>query len=77
MMHKLVRVFRGKRETIMVDDLTKVSNHRAKMRQSQRKGIKGQRVEYEILPADDEEKFKKPPHKRHLHNRQKHPRVPR
>lgn len=67
MLYNLIKKWRGKETVVMTDELPKVNDHKKKISSSQRKGIKGQRVEYIILPAEkDQEKFKQPPHNIHL-----------
>lgn len=46
----------------MTDSLPKVRDHMKKLRDSQRKGINGEKVDYKIVPADTTEKFKEKPH---------------
>lgn len=63
MLYHLVQKRRGKEIIVMTGELSKVNDHMKKLRDSQRKGIKGQKVTYFIREAEEEaEKFKKKPY---------------
>ncbi len=62
MLYNLIQIRRGKSKVVMTDSLTKVRSRMKTLRQSQRTGIKGERVKYETKPADEStEKFKEKP----------------
>ena len=64
MLYNLIKRWRGKEAVVMTDQLPKVNDYKKKISSSQRKGVKGQRVEYFIVPAEegDNEKYKMPSH---------------
>lgn len=68
MLYNVIKKFRGKEEVVFTDQLAKAQNYKKRLSASQRKGVKNQRVEYTVVPADegDNEKYKKAPHKIHL-----------
>jgi hypothetical protein len=63
MLYNLIKKWRGKEEVMMTDELTKVNDRMKTLKKSSRKGVKGQRVEFFIQEAaEDDEKFRKEPH---------------
>lgn len=68
MLYNLIKKHRGRETVVMTDERSKVNNYKKKMEASQRKGVKGQRVEYSVVPAGDGvvEKYKMPPHNLNL-----------
>lgn len=54
MLYDLIQKKRGKETIIMTDELSKVNDRVKTLRRSQRKGIKGQRIEYSISPSNGE-----------------------
>ena len=62
MLYDLIQTRNGKQTIVMTGELSKVNNRMKTLRKSQRKGIKGQRVEYSINPTTITEKFKQAPH---------------
>ena len=74
-LYNLIKKYRGKSMAVMTDQLAKVRSYKQQIASSQRKGVKGQRIEYEIAPADVEEykKYKKPPSKMHLSGQPRRP----
>lgn len=77
MLHDLIRKFKGKETVMMTDELPRVKKHKKKLCDSQRHGIVGVRVEYEIRPTNSNEKYKKTPSKMDLSGDRQIPRVPR
>lgn len=61
MLFDLIQKRRGKETVYMTGDLTKVRDRMKTLRSSQRKGIKGDRVTYEIRPSEEKGKYLKPP----------------
>jgi hypothetical protein len=59
MMYALQKTYKGKTEIIMVDTYAKVNSRKRVLEQSQRKGIKGNRVDYLVVEADEEADKKK------------------
>ena len=57
MLYDLVRTFRGKEEVFMTDSLAKCKSRKTALLKSQRKGIKGSRVAYEIVLSKETSKF--------------------
>jgi hypothetical protein len=79
MLYNLVKKFRGKESVVMTDQFKLVNDKKAHLLQSQRKGIRGNRVEYFVRPADPEQE-KEPfvPHDMYLGGANRvHPRVPK
>lgn len=78
-LYHLIKRFRGKETIAMTDQLRKVNNYKKRMEDSQRKGVKGQRVEYKIVKAeeDENEKFKMKPHNLNLSGQPRRPGPPR
>lgn len=59
----LIQYRRGKESVVMTDSLPRVQARRKQLLDSQRGGIRRQRVNYEVRPApDDAEKFYQQPH---------------
>jgi transposase-like protein len=78
-LYHLIKKHRGKEEVVMTDQFKLVNDRKRQLLSSQRKGVKGQRVEYIVLEAKEGEE-KKPwvPHDIYLSGRhRKHPRVPK
>jgi hypothetical protein len=61
MLYELVRKLKGKELVMMVDTKAKVEAQRRKFTTSQRRGIKGNRVEYAVRESEQKETFKRPP----------------
>jgi hypothetical protein len=61
MLYDLIQKRRGKESVVMTDVYTKVNSRMATLRKSQRKGVRGERVEYAVRPTTTNEKYKKPP----------------
>jgi len=60
MLYNLIKTYRGKDEIVMTDSLPKINNRLKTLRQSQKNGVKNQKVTYTVSPAsEDEDKFKK------------------
>lgn len=76
MLYNLIQTRRGKQTIVMTDSLPKVNNRMNTLRTSHRKGIKGDKVNYSVAPADEaDDKFKKKPHNLRLSgNSQRGPR---
>lgn len=62
MLYNLIQSRKGKQTIVMTDNLTKVNNRLKTLRNSQRKGIKGEKVIYTIAPTDNNVKFRQKPH---------------
>ena len=64
MLYELIEIRKGKQNLVMRDSLSKVKNRLNTLRKSHGKGIKNQRVDYKIVPCDnnDNEKFWRKPH---------------
>ena len=79
MLYHLVKKYRGTETVVMTDQLTKINNRKKQLSASQRKGVRGQKVEYSIRPAEEEsEKKEWVPHDMYLGGAtRKHPRVPK
>ncbi len=60
MLYNLIQKRRGKETVMMTDSLTKVNARRKMLLASQRKGIKGEKAIYTIIPTDETDKYKKP-----------------
>ena len=56
MLHNLIKKYRGKETIVMTDEYKKVNDKKKQLLDSQRKGIKGQRVEYLIKETTETEK---------------------
>lgn len=64
MLYDLVQSRKGRETVFMTDELPKVRDRMMELRQSQRRGIRNQRVIYSIRPSTETtEKFKKAPHR--------------
>lgn len=67
MLYDLVQKRRGKETVVMTDELPKVNSRMKTLRQSQRRGVKGDKVEYSTRPAEEgNEKFYQKPHRLNL-----------
>lgn len=78
MLYDLIKKCRGKETVVMTDQFRKVNDQMKKLRDCQRKGIKGQRVEYLVRPAPEtNEKFKQKPHNLNLSGGPRLPGPPR
>lgn len=79
MLYQLVKKYRGKETVVMTDEYKLVNDKKVQLLQSQRKGIRGQRVEYMIREAPPEaEKDPFVPHDMYLGGANRvHPRVPK
>ena len=64
MLYDVICKRKGKEETVFTGELTKANRYMNRMRKSQAKGIRNQRVEYSIRKSEGGEKYKKPPHYR-------------
>ena len=62
MLYDLVQRRRGKETVVMTDELSKVNDRMKTLRKCQRKGIKGNRVEYSVRPSQEAAKYKQKPH---------------
>jgi hypothetical protein len=62
----LVRIYRGKEKVMATDSLPKINAKKKSLLDSQRNGIKGQRVEYVVRPSQSTEKLKKKPNTMNL-----------
>lgn len=62
MLYDLVQKRRGRETVVMTDELSKVNDRMKTLRKSQRKGIKGNRVEYSVRPSEALGKYKEKPH---------------
>ena len=62
MLHNLIQTRRGKETIMMTDELPKVRQRMKTLKQSQRKGIKGDKVTYKIVPTDETDKFRRKPY---------------
>ncbi len=79
MLHNLIKKWKGDETIVMTDELPKINAKRKMLLASQRKGIKGQRVEYIIRAAlPESEKYEKPSHDFYTGGAtRRHPRVPK
>lgn len=67
MLYNLIKKWRDKETVVMTDQLKKVNARKKQLLQSQRAGIKKQKVEYLVVPADKgEQKYKEKPHNLNL-----------
>jgi len=74
MLYSLIKKYRGDETVVMTGELSKVNKYKKRMADCQRKGVKGQRVEYTIRPAEDgEEKYKQKPHNLNLSGQPRRP----
>lgn len=62
MLYNLVQTRRGKDSILMTDELPKVRQRMKTLRQSQRKGIKGDKVVYTVVPTDETVKYRRKPY---------------
>lgn len=62
MFYDLLQTRRGRDTIVMTGELPKVRDHMKKLRNSQRKGIKGDKIIYRILLTENTEKFKQKSH---------------
>lgn len=79
MLYQLIKKHRGKETVVMTDEMKLVNDRKKQLSQSQRGGIRGQRVEYLVREAGPEDE-KQPwiPHDMYLGGaNRKHPRVPK
>lgn len=79
MLFNLVKKYRGKEEVVMTGEFKPVNDKKFQLLQSQRKGVKGQRVQYTVVEAAvDDEKEPFVPHDMYLGGANRvHPRVPK
>lgn len=75
MLYNLIQKRRGKETVVMTDQLSKVKDRKKTLSASQRKGIKGDKVEYFIQPTTEIAKFQKKPHDPHLSGDRQSPRL--
>jgi hypothetical protein len=79
MLYNLIKKYRGNETVVMTDQLSLVNDRKKQLSASQRGGIRGQKVQYFVREAAEEEE-KKPwiPHDMYLGGaNRKHPRVPK
>ena len=78
MLYDLIQTRKGKKTTVMTDSLKKVNDRKKTLKSSQRKGIKGDKVTYDIKESVIMEKFIQRPHGYNISGgKSKTPRVPK
>lgn len=59
LLYDLIQTRRGKETIMMTDTLPKVNDRMKKLRSSQRKGIKGDKVVYTVCPSENPFPFRR------------------
>ena len=62
MLYDVICTRRGKEEIVFTGELAKANREKRRRTDSQRGGIRGDRVTYTIRPSVETAKYKKPPH---------------